>query len=433
MVALVIILTRFNIIPIPLPTFNVPGEVVPSASASWQIAKNTLGEGFKNILFGAVPATYQNKYALYKSVSLNATPLWNTYFIQGFSAVFTHLTEDGVLGSILWISFILSVIASGFALMRKFLLKRRQDYNDRLMFWGIILALGFLLISFIFYTQNFVNYFMLFALSGMLVGLVSAKENNYSEISLTDVPYRPLVAAVLIILVIAVIVFVLFLQIQHYRGSNYFKQAIAVTDETKLDEALNSLLMASDFDSRNEVYLRALSDAHLLKIKNLFDRQAAGEITNPQEVQTEFINNLDAAIQASQKATEVNKLSGASWINLAKTYENVISLVSGAADQSYSAYEEAAKLEPTNPIVFANFGRSYIADEKYDLAIEKLKKAIGLKGNYAPARYWLGVAYQRSGDRVEAFKQAEIVYELSPDDPDVKKLYNELNKREEVE
>jgi len=425
-VALLVILVRFNILPIPLPTFDLPGEVVPSVSASWQISKDTLGEGVKNILFGSGPATYQYKYSLYKNLTLNATPLWNTYFIQGFSAIFTHLAEDGILGSILWLSFFLSVIAGGLTLRKKFLTKKKSA-SDQAVFWGVFLTLIFLLVSLIFYTQNFVNYFMLFVLSGILIGIVSAKGDNYTVISLRNkASYRLIIIIALIALTFLVIISSLFFQIQHYRGAVYFERAVSATDKEQLDEVISDLSKATKLNSRNETYLRGLSDGYLLRIGNLFNQQATGQVTDPQEIQTKFIGDLDAAIQVAQKATEVNKLSSVNWLNLAKVYENVISLIDGAAEQSFNAYKEAAKLEPVNPIIFTNLGRAYITNEDNKLAIDELEKALRLKGDYAPAHYWLAIAYQRTGESTKALEQIRVAKQLAPEDPDIKKLFNEL-------
>lgn len=425
-VALLVILVRFNFLPISLPTFNIPGEVVPSMNASYQITKESWSNNLKNIFFGSGPATYQFQYATYKNATLNSGPLWNTRFSQGFSAFFTHLVENGALGVILWLGFFLSVIALALKSARKFLTKTKQGEEERLMFWGITLSVLFLFISLFLYTQNFTNYFMVFLFSGMLAGLMSARNNKYISIPMAGSLYRPLVVSVVVILIFLVVGISFYMRIQHYRAGIYFTKAISASGEDSLDKTEKHLLKALFLDNRNESYWRALSEVYLIKIKDIFDKQATGQSVEPEKLQKQFVGNLQSAIQAGQRAIGVNKINSANWLSLAGTYESVISVVDKADEQTFKTYEQAISLEPSNPAILTNFGRAYIVAGENELAIEKIEQAVSLKNNYAPARYWLAIAYQRSGRGQDALQQAKIAQQLAPEDNSVNQLVEEL-------
>lgn len=424
-ISLLVVLVRFNVFSVPLPTFNLPGEVVPSVGASWQIAKSTLGEGLKNILLGSGPATYQYKYAFYKSAALNSTPFWSTNFIQGFSALFTHLVEGGILGVVLWLSFLVSAAIAGLKLIKELSLKKKND-DGRIILGSVLLAFIYLLITLFLYSQNFTNYFLIFSLAGIITGAAVARDGDYWTIHLNNASRRVLIVSLFAIGIFLLMSVVIYSRGRHYWGAAQFKKGMAAADSQQIDKVLSYLLAARSLDSRNDFYLRALSDAYLLKIKELVSQPATDKPADQREIQKKFVDNLREAINAAQVAIAVNGVSGANWMNLAGVYENVIGLVDGAAEQSYQAYQKAIELEPTNPLIYGNLGRAYLTAGKQELAIEKLKKAIGLKADYAPAYYWLGVAYRQSGDKNEALKQLEIARQLSPDDSNVQRLIDEL-------
>jgi type IV pilus assembly protein PilF len=80
---------------------------------------------------------------------------------------------------------------------------------------------------------------------------------------------------------------------------------------------------------------------------------------------------------------------------------------------------EARKAAETN----TSLGRQYIERRQYEIALEKLKRAVAYDKTYAPAHTLLGVLYETLGQVKEAGKEYKLAVEYDPDDGDVNNNY----------
>ena len=416
-ISTVLILAKLNFLGLPLPTFNLLPEAMPSLQASWDIGQQVMRDDVKNVLLGVGPATYPYQYALYRDPVLNATPFWGTRFTQGANVFLTYMVNWGVLGMILFAAFLLLLILHGFKAMKS--ISKKQEA----VFWAILTALLYLILTFFFYQQNFSIFFLLFALAALLF-IITAQDKDYKTFSLVDAPQKTFFLSLGLMIVIVFVASTLYLLGQHYVAAIYFKQGKDQVEKLGVDKGLPLIQRASDLDSRNETYLRTISTVYLIKINSLLKQDLS-----PAELQKKFATDISSAIAAAKRATEVNQLNGDNWINLGSVYENIIPLVPGSEIHALEAYKKATELEPANPVIHFNTGRAYtllarrlrsekqgrgVVNKAYANAITSLEKAIKLKNDYAPAHFLLVQIYDQQGKIKTAINKAERIKQIAP-------------------
>lgn len=98
----------------------------------------------------------------------------------------------------------------------------------------------------------------------------------------------------------------------------------------------------------------------------------------------------------------------------------------GEIDQAIAKLEESKKMNPQDAGLLFQLGVFYYKAEKYDKARTELEQTVKLAENYSNARYFLGLAYDKLGDKKNALEQFKKIGELNPDNGDVKKIISNL-------
>jgi tetratricopeptide (TPR) repeat protein len=122
-----------------------------------------------------------------------------------------------------------------------------------------------------------------------------------------------------------------------------------------------------------------------------------------EEVYTALGNSYDAidlyeeAINAHEKAIELNPNYYIAWVNLGITYRHI-----GDLDQAEESYKKALIIEPDYAELHASIGALYIFKAEPRLAIESLERSIELDSQVAVAHSNLALAYAMDGRFEEA-------------------------------
>lgn len=126
--------------------------------------------------------------------------------------------------------------------------------------------------------------------------------------------------------------------------------------------------------------------------------------------------NFDQAVDAYQKAIDLNSNYDAAYANLGAVY-----YAQGELDLAAEAYLKAIDLSPNDADVIYNLGAIYLQqavstgqlnNTKLELALEQINKAIELNPNLAQPYYGLGVAQQLIGKNEDAIESFETFLEL---------------------
>lgn len=405
-------------------TVRLPAEIMPSFSASGQIAKQTLQEA---PLLGSGPSTFVFDYAKYKPAGVNETQLWDVKFDRSASRVLTMLTTTGLFGIISWLFLIIFL-----AVQVVFnLIKEKSG-----ALWLNQLAVGsawfMLLIAKFLYSSNLTLEFSFWVLTAVLVVTTSHK---FWEISLGSAPRVSLILSFLLAIGLLLTVSSFYLIVERYAADTKFVQAInSLNQQEDLSKTTDLFNSAAVLNQRNDIYLRNLAQSLQAQINQEM-------VATPSEERAGKIQDLVAAdINVAKRATEISPHNSANWATLASIYETIMPIISGADEWAINSWQRAIELEPANPYLYTELGKTYasmadllspnlqLSDEKVKAdaeakvkgnlakAEEHLNKAIEIKADYAPAHFELALTYGRQGKIKEAISKLESIEAELPND-----------------
>lgn len=410
-------------LPTPIKV-ELPAEVAPSATASWNIAKQALRD---MPLIGSGPGTWMYDYAKYRDPMVNASPFWNVRFDRGFSLFLTLVATTGIVGTAMWVLWlVLVLVKSGSHLM--------NERNDDAWYAYVAAFIGWATFTFATFFYNFnvshlLAWFLLLALLGsMTSGSAWVWDTKRSR-------YTFEILATLLVLVVVGTVSAMWLSGQRLVADLAFTSGVqAFRSGRPVDEVIASLERARRLNPMVDMYARNLSQAYLIKAAQLIQKQPTQE--EGVIIQAAIKSAVDIGISAST----TNPVNVDNFSNLAVVYQSIASFTRGADEFAIAAYNEALRREPSNPVFIGEVGKLYLLradayrtqlnntdsvvreDAKANVeanlktAEEVLKRARSAKPDYLPARYYLGIVYERQTQLKEAITELANVFQLNQQD-----------------
>jgi len=422
---------------------NLPSEISPTYSATFDIAKKTLEEGPKNLILGSGPATFGYQYSLHRGVGPNLTDFWQVRFDQGATAILTFLTCFGILGILVILLMMAVFFYQGF----KSLIGGNQLSSAAI---GSFVGSAYYLISWFFYPINLSLLFTIFLMLGLWMALTGEKK----EFLFTQSPQKAFLIMLLgTILIVASIIGVYTVSQKYLAALNYTQGIELINAETpKLDESIIKINKAAQLDPK-DIYFRNLSQEFLFKISEVLNNQELSQ-EQKQKLLQQTVSNAELS---ANNAVLVNPKNSQNLLQLGNVYENLdLVNVTGAGELALLNYQKAAELDPQNPQIPLNLGRVYktTADkikiqiaileqaekkdeeaikklqESYDknleLALEEFKKSAELKSNFSAAYYLTAQVYEVKGEKEKALENYKIVLQLEPGNEEIKKKIEAL-------
>ncbi|MBZ9569608.1 tetratricopeptide repeat protein [Patescibacteria group bacterium] len=386
---------------------QIPIEVLPAQRTELNIAKSVLS---KNLFLGTGPATFIFSYSNFKPVEINQTIFWNIRFASGASEVLDKLITTGILG-IAALFFIFGIFLwSGFKHLREKITRKDKDWLLPLGVFSSFLGLVF---SQFLYPSNLTWLFFFWLLLGVFVAL-------FPKIKSWAFKSPPLVLVGLCVLIFLLGIGLSFAGFEHYLAEIKYLQGLEAWRQGQTSQAINYLRKAIDLNSGLDSYWRDLSQLYLVRLNEISPRVDL----SPEET-GDLINSM---LDSSRRATEISPQNVANWNVRAFIYQNLIGLVEGAEDWALGNFKKAADLEPKNPYIFTEIGKTYLikADistqlgneeektENLALAQKNFQKALELKSDYAPAHFQIAMIYVRQGKTKEAIEKLEVTKLVTP-------------------
>jgi tetratricopeptide (TPR) repeat protein len=208
--------------------------------------------------------------------------------------------------------------------------------------------------------------------------------------------------------------------VQKYIAEVYYLDGIKSYSNGDIDLSLAKVERAISINQKSDVFSRSLAEIYLAKLNAEIKRNDIPVAQVSQNVQ----RLVQLSNASAQRAVLLNPFDSANWSVKGYVSLSFIPLYIGFDEEAIKAYDEAIKLEPTNPyyltqegIVLATAAFQLKEDQKADRekkltdAEAKFKRAIELKPDYASAMYQLAGIYQAQGKTDEAvgeLKKAEI-------------------------
>jgi len=402
-------------------------EVFLSQGASAKIALQSIKE---RPIFGSGLGTFAYDFSKFKDPDFSKSSLWSATFNRGSSKFLNDLATTGILGILaFWALIVYSVFRAV-----KFLIKEKEiNTTHWILLAGFSLAFITQAVTYFLYNSNVVLDMLLFFLLAGIVIFITQEKKVY-ELKSSSL-------ATLIMTFVFTLVFIFGLGIvildgQRYTAEvNYYKGLVEL-QTGKTDEGAQNLEIAASQNPASDLYFRQLSQVYLLQLQN--EVQKVGT-ANPTDDEKNRMQALVAnAVNAGKIATDINPKNVSNWSVRGYVYQNLFGVVSDAGTWAANSYDEASKLDPNNPYIFAQQGNVNLVsalrattesdqkDQFLSKAKEQLEKAINLNPNYSDALYLLGLVYDQSGQKDKAIEEFTKLQQLNPQNTDISKVLENL-------
>ena len=412
--------------------FQIPGtperpvEVFLTHNASFDIALKSLKD---SPVIGSGPGTFIYNFSKFKDITFNQSDLWSMRFDWASSKAITVLGTVGILGALSFLALIGFFIFYGikFLFTRNYQRKEKKEDEEKQEFFevlGLGIFIGFLAItiSYFFFKSNLSMDFIYFLLMGCFVSLLYPVKK---EIILKPSSLVTLGITFGFTLVFIFGLGVLILEGQRYASAISYLEGMKDWQQGRTMETVQHLETAIRISPKTDLYWREIAQAYLQAVNETAVRTdiSSAEVTRQVQI---YINS---AVNAAKASSQTNPNNVVNWSSRGFIYQNLIGVVGGTKDWAVSAYDEALKLEPTNPFFPTQAGISILSEvsrlsqdkteERAELLVqaeEKFEKAIELKSDYAAAHFQLAITYQAQGKQVEMIEQLEKTKSMAPFD-----------------
>jgi len=401
-------------------------EVGLSYKGGIEIVKQVLKE--KPVL-GTGPENFVIDYSQYKPEVINQTAFWNVRFVNPPAQIYAIATDLGILGII---SFLAVVGIFIFLAVKQLIRSTEEEENSlkRFLQIGLFGAIITLIVAMFLYPQSFTlmfSFWLLFALFLSETPLLKEKIFN-----LRKSQGVLLTASFSFVIVMIVMVGFIYVEGTRFVSELSYKRGMdLIQNDNKIDEGVNKLISATVTNPYEDRTYAVLSQLFAIKMNTDVNLDGATAQERANLVQVDAMNSINAAVRATTLAPK----DSANWLVRGQIYRGVVGVITGAEDWSESSFVEAAKLDPSNPYLYTEWGKLYYneasllssqaqkdaaAKEKMtgllDQALEKFSKAIELKADYAPAHFQSAAAFDMQGKLTEAIKKMETYIQLMPND-----------------
>ncbi|KKQ35772.1 MAG: hypothetical protein US50_C0005G0008 [Candidatus Nomurabacteria bacterium GW2011_GWB1_37_5] len=395
------------------PSISLTGEIIGRA---WS----------NNPLVGAGPGRFVNSWLSYKSSEINNTVFWDTNFNFGFGLIPSFLVTTGVLGGLSWLLFLVFLVL---VLKRAFSSKIKDNFTNFIMTTSAFAAI-YLWIFAIIYVPSNVVYTLAFIFSGAVIGiLVSTKDIKSVNLQFLKDPRLSFFSILLLVILMIGSATLTYKFIQKFASMIQFNSAVILSrDEAKFDLVESKLIKAIEL-SKNDLYMRSLSEYYLLKLNNLVKNATAADEATKNNIQDAF----SKAEQSAAMAINSDKTNYLNYLTLATLYENVASLqVPNAIENAKAAYGEAKKLNPLNPGIDLKLARLALAEKNNTDAIKLIDESLVKKPNFVDAYVLKAQIYYSEGDKNLAIQNLQTALSFDPQNKDLKSNLEALKKEQQV-
>jgi len=462
-------------------------EARPSWATTFFIGSAALKE---SPIFGTGPNQFLGQWLLNKPVNVNESVFWNVDFTTGIGTIPTSIITLGLLGLLSWIIFFSLFIYEGLRAVRRLHgdvfahYLAFSSFVSAIYFW---LAAIFYTPTHVVYALAYL-FTGVFVATLILEGIVKEKNINFGD-SPGKSFMGSLVVIILIIgsitsLYIAGKRFTAFamfngaVKTYNQNGNldtldNKVRQTILIERNDLFYRTLSDIYLArlnilagenptadevAELQSKFRQYLEGAigtaqeavkinSDNYLnqLQLAKVYEAVVPLKITGAYEqarnayVTSAALNPTSPAIRLAEARLEIingNNLKAREYISeaikLKTNYTDAIFLLTqievaeGNTKKAIAAVNQASLISPTNPVIFFQLGLLEYNDQNYRKAIEALENAIRLASDYANAKYFLGLSYDKVGRSTEAIKQFEELLITNPTNEEVKFILSNL-------
>jgi tetratricopeptide (TPR) repeat protein len=422
-----VITVLFIAVNISLP-IHAPAEVFPSLSQSFTVARDSL---FGNPIFGSGPGTFNQDFALHRSLELNKSSLWYVQFDRGASYLTTAAATLGLAGLVAWLAVLIIGLWKPVAYLA---FSKSKGDGSWLFSMSVFAAWVASAAGLVLYGTSIAALFLFWMLFAILIRTTASES---AEVGFETSPRSGLVLTFSFVLIIVLALAGWFVSATRLYADVAFASGISKSTDTNLTGVIADLEKAVNMNPQSDSIVRNLSQAYLLKIQQIMNDPKLSATDRGNQVQA----LTTAAIRAGSAATDLAPQNLQNWVQLGAIYEAIMPYVTNAGDEAIKAYNKAADLDPTSPVHATAIGRVYLAeaglaqaglasakdaaakadiqkavDDGLNSALTSIGKSLDLKADYAPGIYQKALVLDAQGKAKDAVAALEPVFSSNPND-----------------
>ena len=399
---------------IELNLLNLPQEQVLAQKESWQIGFRGAIENIKSGFLGSGIGTFHYDFAKFKSLEFNQTLLWQIRFDRAGNYISEIFGTMGFLGLISYIALIgFFLMVSWFILQTLNRRETTRETDAKLPGIQLPLLMAFLalLVSQFVYYQNTILAFTFWLVFGLSVVSWQPPTKTWwgaeKVISFKAFPEISLIATAFLIILGLLILGCYFFTARFYLADMKYIGGLGQTG----DERLDSLAKATKFNPLCPQYKIILARTYLYEVLD--------EMAKPAPDQIVLSLNTQLAIAQAKEASDSSPNLVSTWETLGMIYREIRGIATGALEWGIKSFEKAINLEPTNPVLYTELGKLYLASDDIPKARDNFARAISLKGDYIDALIQEILILEQEGNLAEAISKMENLAITYPFDIEV--------------
>lgn len=389
----------------------LPREVVLPAQPAWAILWQSVKA---HPLLGFGPGTFSYAFSAGRPASFNANQFWQLRFDKAPAYLLELPATVGVLG------FLSYLAVAGIFFFVSFVFVRNIFRNAQAESY---LAFGFSFAALALFTAQILyanNTMLLFAFWLFIALAMLHWRFSFEKIFVTKIidlrgrrEIMPILGALTAVAALAFVGLV-YTQVRFYMADvnyNNFRLAGEVPDLTR----------AITLNPQRFNYHLSLERYYLDSSRDAIAALSAPASDVASERKNQLQADIQQAIAAGEAATAIAPNSVMTWELLGSLYRDVRAIAVGSMAPAIRYFEKAASLEPTNPVLWTELGKLYLANNQTNDAVAAFEKVRALKPDYAPAVIGLAKTYDSLGqpdkalvlleEAAQKLSDAELVYE----------------------
>ncbi|MDD3607776.1 MAG: tetratricopeptide repeat protein, partial [Candidatus Moranbacteria bacterium] len=206
---------------------------------------------------------------------------------------------------------------------------------------------------------------------------------------------------------------------QNYVALASVYEGVIATMEGAEDRALDNYRKAIEYDPKNPALYQKIANIYVILSDIEFSKtQQQNQTAELPEKSKEYLaqakENINQALKIKNDYADANLL-------LSSIYER-----EGAIDSAIENEMRNKELYVGDPVINFRLGLLYYKKEAYQEAEQEFLQALKLNNKYANARYFLGLTYDKQGEKDKALEQLRLVQKDNQENDEVKKMIENL-------
>lgn len=385
-------------------------DVRPSWSATFAIGGHTYAS---SPIFGTGPGTFGDAWLKFRDGSINNTPFWNIDFTSGIGYIPTSFVTTGAVGAIAWVAFLALFLYFGIWFL---LMKVPADPFIRFLALSSFVGAVYLFTISVFTVPGPIPLALGFILAGVFISSTRYGEGAREwGVAFTRSPRIGFVIVFCLTLLLLASVLGIYVVVERYLGSVSYAQASVALNNGDVAGAKSAIARSILFAPSDRAY-RLSAAAGIGRLNEI----ASDTTLSQDQARTDFQATLSGAVSDALTATQLGPNDYQNWAALGSVYATVVPLgIDGAYQNAKTAYDHAATLNPTNPVIPYVLAQLEIANKNAPAAEADLTAAISMKHDYTQAIFLLSQLEVQLGKAKEALQAAEAAAYFAPNDPTI--------------